>query len=284
MQKSTIVALTLTAGLSSAADLLAQEASPLAQLVDKIAPSIVTVRVVAEITLPPMMGGEKHEMKEEALGTIVDASGLVLVPTAALDPGEQMSMMFGGDADLESNVTSLKVVIGNDNKELPATVVAKDDKLGFSYVKIADLDGRELTPLSFDRQAEVAVGTEVYAVRRLPEDYDFAPVAARNTIAGRIKKPRNAWVLGSGLDTASPVFTADGGLCGVVARIEIRSGDDDARAMMMRMLGGRGGPTTFVVGAQVASNSLVQALETAKKATEKPAEKPAEEPATDEPK
>lgn len=267
MQKLTTAVLLFVAGLP------AQEGSSLAKLVDTVAPSIVTVRIVAEITLPPMMGGEKQEMREEALGTIVDASGLVLVPSAALDPGESMNRMFGGEAEVESAITSLKVVIGNDNKELVGTVVAKDDKLGFSFVKIADLGDRKLDVMSFDQKGDVEIGTSVYAVRRLAEGYDFAPYAAKNEIAGRIKKPRNAWLLAQGLDTGSPVFTGNGTLCGVVARVDVSGQDEDPRAMMMRMFGGgRGGSMTFVVSPQVAANSIAQALEAASKAAAAPAD------------
>ena len=268
MQKLSTAVLWFVAGLP------AQEASPLAKLVDTVSPSIVTVRIVAEITMPPMMGGEKQEMKEEALGTIVDQSGLVLVPSSALNPGEHMNMMFGGEAEVESTITSLKVVIGNDNKELVGTVVAKDDKLGFSYVKIADLGDRKLDVMAFDQKGDVEIGAKVYAIKRLPEGYDFAPFAAPNEIVGRIKKPRNAWMLAEGLDNGSPVFTAGGALCGVVARVDASSKDEDPRAMMMRMFGGgRSGPMTFVVSPQVAANSIAQALEAANKAA--PAAAPA---------
>jgi hypothetical protein len=267
MQRFTTAVVLFVAGLP------AQEASPLAKLVDSVSPSIVTVRVVAEIALPEMMGGEKHEMNQEALGTIVDASGIVMVPSSALDPGEHMGMMFGDEAEIESTVTSLKVVIGDDNKELVGTVVAKDDKLGFSYVKIADIGDRKLDVMAFDQKGEVGIGTEVYAVRRLAEGYDFAPFAAKNVVAGRIKKPRNAWILAEGADIGTPVFTADGKLCGVVARCDGGS-KDDQRSMMMRMLSGGGGgsPTTFVVSPQVAANSIAQALEAAQKAPAKAAD------------
>jgi hypothetical protein len=265
-----------TAVLLFVAALPAQETSPLAKLVDTVSPSIVTVRIVAEITMPPMMGGEKQEVREEALGTIVDKSGIVLVPSSALDPGEHMNSMFGGEAEVESAITSLKVVIGNDNQELTGTVVAKDDKLGFSYVKIADLGDRKLDVMAFDQKGDVEIGTAVYAIKRLPEGYDFAPFAAKNEISGKIKKPRNAWMLAEGLDNGAPVFTAAGVLCGVVARVDAGSKDEDPRAMMMRMFGGGGrGPMTFVVSPQVAANSIAQALETANKA---PAAAPAAEP------
>jgi hypothetical protein len=270
MKKLTTAVVLFVAGLP------AQEASPLTKLVDTVSPSIVTVRIVAEITMPPMMGGNKQEMSEEALGVVVDRSGLVLVPTAALDPGEQMNRMFGGEVEVESAITSLKVVIGNDNKELVGTVVAKDDKLGFSYVKIADLGDRQLSVMAFDQKGDVEIGTEVYAVRRLAEGYDFAPYVAKNEIAGKIKKPRNAWMLAQGLDNGMPVFTAGGVLCGVVARVEVSGQDADPSAMMMRMLGGRGGSMTFVVSPQVAANSIAQALEAANKAAA-PAAEPADE-------
>lgn len=271
MQKLTTAVVLFVAGLS------AQESSPLAKLVDAVSPSIVTVRIVTEISLP-MMGGEKQEIRQEALGTIVDKSGIVLVPSSALDPGEHMNRMFGGDEEIESTITSLKVVIGNDNKELVGTVVAKDAKLGFSYVKIADLGDRKLDVMAFDQKGDVEIGSAVYAVKRLPEGYDFAPFAAKNEIAGRIKKPRNAWLLAEGLDTGSPVFTANGMLCGVVAHVDAGGHEEDARAMMMSRMfgGGGGGPTTFVVSPQVAANSIAQALEAASKAPAAPAEaKPA---------
>ncbi|MBX3465105.1 MAG: trypsin-like peptidase domain-containing protein [Planctomycetes bacterium] len=261
MQKFPLAFLSFAAGLS------AQDATPLTRLVDAVAPSIVTVRIVAELTMPPMMGGEKHEMREEALGTVVDRSGLVLVASAALDPGEHMNMMFGGEVELDSTVTSLKVVIGNEDQELAATVVAKDDQLGLSYVRIAELGDRKLVPLAFDQAPELGIGAEVYAVRRLPEGYDYAPFAVRNLVSGRIKKPRSAWILAGGLDTASPLFTIDGKVTGVVARIEAKGQGDDPRGMMMRMLGGgRSGPATFVVGPQVVANSIARALEAAQKA------------------
>lgn len=275
MQKLTTAVLLFVAGLP------AQEGSPLAKLVDTVSPSIVTVRIVAELSLP-MMGGEKQEIQQEALGTIVDKSGIVLVPTSSLDPGERMSMMFGDDAKVESSITSLKVVIGDDNKELVGTVVAKDAKLGFSFVKIADLGDRQLDVLSFDQKAEVAIGTEVWAVKRLAEGYDFAPFAARNSISGKIKKPRNAWLLAESLETGSPVFTASGVLCGVVADIESGTKDEDPRAMMMRMFsGGHGGATAFVVSPQVAANSIAQAIEAANKPAEETAEKVEEEKPAD---
>ncbi|MEO6595900.1 MAG: hypothetical protein ABIP94_14200 [Planctomycetota bacterium] len=248
----------------------AQEKQSLAKLVDAISPSIVTVRVVAEITMPAMMGGEKQESKQEMLGTVVDKSGIVLVPTSSLDPGAQMNMMFGGEAEVESTVTSLKVVIGNEAKELMAKVVAKDDKLGFSYVQITELGDRTLVPLSFAQKGEVDIGTPVYSVRRLAEAYDFAPVLGRNEVAGRIKKPRSAWALEGSAETSSPVFTADGVLCGVVATIESTGHGGEDRSMMMRMFGGGGGSSmAFMVSPQVAANSIAQAVEAAGKAAEK---------------
>ena len=279
MQKLTTVALLFAAGLP------AQESSPLAKLVDAVSPSIVTVRIVAELSIP-MMGGEKQEIQQEALGVVVDKSGLVLVPTSALDPGEHMTMMFGGEAEVESSVSSLKVVIGNDNKELVGTVVAKDAKLGFSFVKIAALGDRQLDVLAFDQTGDAGIGAEVWAVKRLAEGYDFAPFAARNSIAGKIKKPRNAWILAEGLDVGSPVFTAEGKMCGVVARIEAGGGGMDQRSMMMRMFSGGGGgaPTTFVVSPQVAANSIAQALEAAQKPAEAADTKDEKEEVAEEPK
>lgn len=271
MKKSTASIVFLFTALSSGAAASAQESSPLAKLTDTVAPSIVTVRVVAEIAMPAEMGGEKHEMKEETLGTIVDKSGLVMVPTSALDPGAQMGMMFGEDAEVESTVTSLKVVIGNEAKELVGVVVAKDEKLGFSFIKISDLGDRQLVPLAFGQGGTVDIGTTVYAVRRLAEAYDFAPFLARHEVAGRIKKPRNAWLLGESLETCSPVFTADGALCGVVAHIEVAGGNDREMSMMSMFRGGHGG-RSFLVSPQVAANSIAQALEAAAKAPAKPAD------------
>ena len=253
----------------AAAALSAQEQNPVGKLVDAVAPSIVTVRVVCELSMP-MMGGETHEMKQETLGIVVDKSGLVLVSTSAADPAAQMSMMFGGEAEVESNVTSLKVMIGDEGKELTGTVVAKDDKLGFTFVKIAELGDRQLTPLVFEQKGEPALGASVWSVQRLSEGYDFAPVANRTEIVGRIKKPRSAWVLADSVSVGSPVFNADGGLCGVVAQIQAPGADAGGQNMMMQMLGGGSrGPATFLVSAQAAATSIAQALEAASKAPAK---------------
>lgn len=243
----------------------AQATPPLQALIDKVAPSIVTVRVVAEMVLPPMLGGEKHEMKQETLGTIVDKSGLILVPTGALDPGAHMSQMFGEETEIESHVTSLKVVLGNEPDELVATVVAKDDKLGFSFVKIGELGERELTPLSFDQDAEIAIGATLWSVRRLAEAYDFAPFVARCEAVGRIKKPRNAWLLGQSMEPGTAVFAPDGALCGVVATIDTGGQGPEAMSMFGMLGGGDGGDRAFVVSPRVAANSIAKAVEAATK-------------------
>lgn len=245
--------------------------SPITKLIDTVAPSVVTVRVVAEIELPPMMGGEKQETKQEALGIVVDKSGLIMVPTSATDPGAHLKMMFGDEAEVTSTVTSLKVVVGNETKELVAAVVANDEKIGVSYVKITELGDRQLTPLSFDAKGTMALGASVYAVRRLAESFDFAPCVRRLEVSGQIKKPRPAWALSEGIEPGSPLFDASGALCGFVAHIDVADKGAGREAMMMRMFGGGGGggPTTFAVAPQVVANSIAQALEAAQKGGDK---------------
>jgi hypothetical protein len=240
----------------------AQDQSPLGALVTRVAPSIVTVRVVADLTMPATMGGEKHEMQQEIHGTVVDASGLILVPTASMDPSESLNRMFGDEGKVEATITSLKVVVGNEADELVATVVAKDDKLGFTFVRVDALGDRKLVPLALGDKGELAVGAIGYTVDRLPEAHDFVPLLHRFLVSGRIKKPRTATVVGGSLQVGMPVFDEQGLLCGMAADLS-SSMPKENHSMFDH---GDRKPMSFIVSVQVVANSVAQAIETVAKA------------------
>jgi hypothetical protein len=227
--------------LAAAPALRAQDQNPVATLLDRIEPSVVTVRVVAEIELP----GGSREFEQAGPGVVVDASGLIMVASDLLDPSARLSRMMGGN-DVRANVSSVKVVIGNEVDPLEATVAAKDSKLGLSFVKIGDIGDRKLQSIDFENSTRPSVGDDIYAVVRLSEGFDYAPYYMKGEITGRIKKPRRAFCLNVGFGPGTPVFLASGELAGVVCVLEAGEEID-----------------TFVVAAKVVANSVQQAIKQA---------------------
>ena len=95
--------------------------------------SIVTVRLVLKIS----MGSRDNETKSEAIGTVIDPSGLTVVAATAIDP----AAMFRSSMQSRSSQFKLEVKVNEaallmpDGTEIEADVVFKDEGLGLAFVR-----------------------------------------------------------------------------------------------------------------------------------------------------
>lgn len=99
------------------------------------AASVVIVKAVLKINF----GGDDRESNYEAAGTLVDASGLVMI----------QGFGFGGRAKVTP--TNLRVLFDGEEKEFDAVLGATDSKLGLAFVRVKDLAGRKITPIDLHR-------------------------------------------------------------------------------------------------------------------------------------
>jgi S1-C subfamily serine protease len=254
----------LLAVLGSALALRADEAAGrLGALVEKRAPSIVSVRAVIKTEVSAFGQSDNQESREELQGAVVDESGLVMISNALFSP--QFPGMPAGQMELKVTPVEIRVVVGNEEKEYDAFLAARDSKLNLAFLQVKDLGERKLAAVSFEGEGKAAVGDEVVAVGRLEKGFDYAPYFSTARVSGEIRKPRPALVHTGTIGTLGlPVFTASGEVVGVLTELESglkaeeSAGPGILQALSFMRGGGAGAPS-FIVPASAVKGVVAQA-------------------------
>jgi hypothetical protein len=208
-------------------------------LVDKVAPSVVTLRVVVSVSFG---GGSAREQRGELQGVIIDKSGLILCSEGPFGNPSR------GGFEVKVNVTDLKIVLENEEKEYEGFLVANDSKLHVAFVQLEGLEDRALVPVDLENAATPDVGEPVVTVSRMGKGFDYAPYFEQARLSGKIRKPRKAWIYHGETTQGLPCFTMDGKVVGVPSAVE--SGMEEQGF-------GRGG--TFILPARTIRASVQQA-------------------------
>lgn len=202
------------------------------------AASVVIVKAVIKRSAP---WGDS-ESNYEASGSVVDASGLVMI----------QGFNFGGGVKV--NPTNLRVLFDGEEKAYDAVLGATDSKLGLAFVLVKDLADKKIVPLDFNSPAEPAVGDELFGVLRTDSGFDYAPYYGIAKLVGQVKQPREMWLVTGGmLQPGTPLYAADGKTAGVVIRQSGISEDG-------------GSSRTFLLPMKAFTAVVVQANKASKKA------------------
>lgn len=176
--------------------------------------------VTAVLKVEVSGGGKTFPTQEgnvQALGTVIDPSGLTVVSLSALDPSAARDGQVVQGVKLTVGGTFDKVRINlPSGVEVPATVVLKDKDTDLAFV-MPDADAKE-KPAKFDCVAlsnmpKVQVLDELICISREDKSLDQAPKAGTAEVSSVVTKPRK-FVIGPRF-IGGPVFMADGSLVGI---------------------------------------------------------------------
>jgi hypothetical protein len=273
--------LALVAVLAIAAPATAGE--PYKSLLDQKAEMVVSVKFVLNTTINFGGRSQDQETTSTANGILVDKSGLVMIPGSSISAPS----FFGGggrrggrgDIDIKATPSDFRVIFAGDTKEYPAILGASDTKVGLAFVRIKDLEGKEIRPLVAETAAEPDVGDTLYGVSRLPQGFDYAPYVDHCHVSGRIAKPRVMWnVDGSFMQVAHPLFTKDGVVTGILVSQEGVGGGSGIFLLPWKTAAGTIPRALTASEAPLEESNKMEAAEAAKPKEEKPAEAPADGP------
>ncbi len=268
--RSWIASLAAVAVLT-APQMSAQDARAAARdVVKKWQGAVVNVRVVLKTRMA--MGGREMSSADDsvdAVGTVVDPSGLTVMSLGSLNPGAMMNKIVGASmggggndnrVEISSEPSELKMRLP-DGRELPAKIVLRDEDLDLAFIRPTTKPATPLVSIPLTESAAPALLDQVVVLSRLGRVGGWAASAALVDISSVIERPRTFYVLGgvsAGMGT--PAFSTSGKLVGLLTLRQV----DPGRASMFSMMGG-----TEAMGLLPVILPAADVLEIARQATEK---------------
>jgi Trypsin-like peptidase domain len=205
-----------------------------------IAKTSMTTEGDAPQQLKAALQAQDKETKSEAIGTVVDPSGLVVTSLASIDKG---SVVDGktintpmGPIKLKSNTEIKEVkVIMPDGTELPGDLVMKDVDLGLGFVKVRT-DSKEAQGVTFQSinladSARGAMLDDCIGLGRLDENLNREASIITTEITGITTKPRTFYRVMTDA-TGCPIFLSTGKLLGISVMRQPRSDLGDGSMQM----------------------------------------------------
>ena len=192
--------------------------------------AVVTVQVVQKMTYTS--GGrtsEPTEMKQDITGTVMDASGLIVLALSAVDVGELYKRM-DPRYKVETEVSDVKILL-DDGAEIPAEIVLRDKALDLAFIRAKSKPARPMAAVDFGQASKVDVLDQVVTLNRLGRAAGRAYSASVERISAVVHKPRTFYVPDStmtGTALGSPAFALDGNIVGILVMRSISSGGGDS--------------------------------------------------------
>jgi serine protease Do len=174
-------------------------ASPLNSLFNERLQSVVAVEFFVQ--------AETERQPVTVLGTVVDESGTVILPGAAIHPGVAPSQL-----------RDFKVYRPGGTESAAATYLGQDAFTGWHFVRIAEGGRAGLVPVTRwpAMKTEPVLSDEFWGIGLRNKDEDFQPYFLSSRVAILMKLPQRTAILGS--DVAGPglpVFNAAGEFAGL---------------------------------------------------------------------
>lgn len=178
--------------------------------------TVVGVVVISKVETSYGGSARSREQKNEALGTVVDASGLVVAALSSVDAGGGF-FFGGGDYSTSANVKESRVVL-QDGTEIPAEMVMSDSDLDLAFFRVKmdskQAKGIALKGLDLGKTAKVSPGDEVVCLSRCPQAFNREAAVASAQVNAATRKPRE-YLRVDGATLGCPVFSLSGGVVGI---------------------------------------------------------------------
>ncbi|MHB0913075.1 MAG: S1 family peptidase [Armatimonadota bacterium] len=187
------------------------------EIAGKQSDAVITVQYVLQTTASYGGESETSESKDEATGTIIDPSGLVVMSLSTTTADEESYMPE--EYQVTSNVTDVKLILG-DGQELPARIVLRDKDLDLAFVRpIAQVE-KALPYVDLANSSSPELFEKTFTLTRLGAIANRCAAGSLGRVLAIVEKPRTLYVPEGtgdyGADLGSPVFTLDSKVVGIM--------------------------------------------------------------------
>jgi S1-C subfamily serine protease len=242
MSKRALIVITCAVVLSVGMSAQDQRAAA-REVVKKWQSAVVNVRVVLRMRMS--MGGREMQASDDpvdAVGTVIDPSGLTVMSLGALNPGALMSKIMGsvpGNSDepaveITTEPSDVKIRLA-DGRELPAKIVLRDQDLDLAFLRPTRKPDKPLVAVDLTQAATPALLDPVLVITRLGRVGGWTAGASLYDVSAIFERPRTFYVLStSASEMGTPAFTTDGRVVGLLTLRQIEPG----RANMSSIISG----------------------------------------------
>jgi len=182
---------------------------------------------------------------------------------------------YGGS----SKPTDIKVLVGRDEEEFQADIVAVDNDLDLAWLVIKNPAKKVFDAIDFKADAVPTIGEAVYGVRRMSKFFDRASIVEFGVVAAIVKRPRDLYVTSGDLSQSLGTVTmnAVGRIVGITV-MQIPGEEDAEQAVSLGTR--RDDMTTKVLPAAKVVRETERAMKlAAEKAKSQPTSQPTSGPA-----
>ena len=198
------------------------------KICDQYKEAVIWISGVAKISISSgdsrnPMNIPDREQKFEAVGTIIDPSGMVVTALSNIDPakianGREVNTPQGKVTIEASSILKEVKIIMADGTEIPADVVMKDADLDLAFLRpkadAKEAKGVTYTAISLKDAGTADLADQVISLSRADEVLNRQPQVSRGQIITVTKKPRQFLRINNATQGA-PSFTMDGKLLGI---------------------------------------------------------------------
>jgi len=189
-------------------------------IVAKYQESLVTLSITLKIHTS--MNGEQNtdDEKSEAIGTVINPSGLIVASLATADPAEALAGMGRDHEEMKITTEIVNLIIRTaDGKEMPGKIVLRDKDLDLVFIRPLKKPAAPLAAL--DMKAGIVPGLldEMAIIYRLGNIASHAVCITVDRLQAVVQKPRTFYVPGiAAMSTrlGAPVFALDGHPIGIL--------------------------------------------------------------------
>lgn len=197
--------------------------------------AVVTVKLVVNMSMSFGGRDQQNESKTEAIGTVIDPSGLTVISLSTIDP----SAMFKGrrnmpaEFKIDAEVKDVKIA-QPDGTDIAAEIVLRDKDLDVAFLRPTEKPAKPLAAIDLTKAGKPQVLDEVICLNRLGKVANRVVAVSIERIDALVERPRPFYVLspGGSSGVGSPVFALSGNPLGIIL-IRNAGGDEEANAATM---------------------------------------------------
>ena len=226
--------------------------------------AVVTVRLIVSYNISFGGRDQQNESKTEAVGTMIDPSGLTVISLTTIDPSAMLKARQRGapqEFKVETEVKDVKIILADDT-ELPAEIVLRDKDLDLAYLRPTEKPAKSLPALDLTKSGQPQVLDEVVCLNRLGKIANRVVTVSLERVDALVTKPRPFYVLSPGGSSGigSPVFALTGAPLGIILMRNASTGSEANAVSMFAGTGGLGVMPIIVPAADILDDAK-QALE-----------------------